>query len=327
MLRTTDLPPEPRHDGMLDVGDAHEIYWQEWGSPDGVPALYLHGGPGGTLGTGRYRERFDLGRTRLVGFEQRGCGRSTPHASDPQVSLAGNTTMALVGDIERLRAHLGIDAWLVNGASWGSTLALAYAQAHPHRVLGLVLFAVTTTSRREVDWITEGVGAIFPEAWDRFAGHAERAGIGFTRGDGRLVRAYARLLDSADAAVREAAAQEWALWEDTHVSLPTGRVERDPRWQDGRFRLAFARLTTHYWSADGFCEPPLLEGAETLRDIPGVLIHGRQDVSSPLVTAWELHRRWPGSQLVVDEGGGHGGVSMVQRWREANDALVERWAH
>ena len=173
----TDVPPSPRRVGMLDVTDGNTVYWEEWGSAKGVPALYLHGGPGGTLGAGRYRERCDLGRTRLVGFEQRGCGRSTPHASDPRVSLAGNTTAALVGDIERLRTHLGIEAWIVNGVSWGSTLALAYAQAHPERVLGVVLFAVTTTSRREVNWITEGVGAIFPEAWDRFARHAERAGI------------------------------------------------------------------------------------------------------------------------------------------------------
>ena len=141
------------------------------------------------------------------------------------------------------------------------------------------------------------------------------------------MEAYARLLASADPVVRETASQEWALWEDTHVSLPAGRVERDPRWQDERFRHAFVRLATHYWAADGFCDPPILERTAPLAGIPGVLIHGRQDVSSPVVTAWELHRRWPGSQLVVDEGGGHGGPSMVQRWREANDAFTDRWKH
>jgi proline iminopeptidase len=171
---------------MLNVGDGNEIYWEEWGSPEGVPAVYLHGGPGGGLRTSRYRNRFDLTRIRVVGFDQRGCGRSTPHVSDPSVSLTDNTTAHLVRDIERLREHLGIEAWIVNGVSWGSTLALAYAQAHPDRVLGIVLFAVTTSSRREVDWITEGVGMVFPEAWDRFASHAENAGTGYRRGHGRL---------------------------------------------------------------------------------------------------------------------------------------------
>ena len=308
--------------GMLDVGDDNQVYWEEWGSPEGVPAVYLHGGPGGGLGTGSYRLRFDGARMRVVGFEQRGCGRSTPHVSDPSVALTKQTTAHLIRDVERLRDHLGIEAWIVNGVSWGSTLALAYAQAHPDRVLGVVLFAVTTTSRREVDWITEGVGMVFPEAWDRFAGHAEKAGIGYRRDRGRLVDAYARLMEAPDPAVREAASQEWALWEDTHVSLGAGGFQRDPRWQDVRFRQAFVRLTAHYWSHDGFCDPPILDQVGRLKDVPGVLIHGRKDISSPVRTAWELHRRWPGSSLMIDEGDGHGGSSMVQRWREANDRLA-----
>lgn len=307
---------------MLDVGDGNEVYWEEWGSREGIPALYLHGGPGGGLGTSRYRERFDLARMRVVGLEQRGCGRSTPHASDPSVSLAHQTTARLVRDVECLRKHLGIEAWLVNGVSWGSTLALAYAQAHPDRVLGVVLFAVTTTSRHEVDWVTEGVGMVFPEAWDRFAGHAEKAGLGYQRGNGRLVDAYATLMESADPAVREHASQEWALWEDTHVSIGAGGLRRDPRWHDERFRHAFVRLTAHYWSHDGFCEPPLLERMDRLQDVPGVLLHGRRDISAPLRTAWELHRRWPGSALTVDEGDGHGGPSMINRWRAANERLA-----
>lgn len=207
---------------MLDVGDGNEIYWEEWGSPEGVPAVYLHGGPGGGLGASGYRSRFDLSRARVVGFEQRGCGRSTPHASDPSGALLDNTTAHLVQDIERLREHLGVDAWIVNGASWGSTLALAYAQAHSDRVLGVVLCAVTTTSRREVDWITEGIGMVFPEAWDRLASHAEDAGV-YRRGAGRLVAAYAHLVEAADPAVRDAASREWALWEDT----PTSRSARE----------------------------------------------------------------------------------------------------
>ena len=313
----------PSASGMLDVGDGQQTYWEECGSPDDVPALYLHGGPGGGLRSSQYRHRFDLSRTRVVGFEQRGCGRST-HASDPAVSLTTNTTHHLVEDIEMLREHRGIDAWIVNGASWGVTLALAYAQTHPRRVLGLVAYAVTTTSRREVDWVTEGIGAVFPEAWDRFAGHAEQAGIGYERGAGRLVEAYARLMDFPDAAVRDAASQEWALWEDTHIAIGAGGLHRDPRWADARFRHAFVRLTAHYWSHDGFCDPPLLARTEQLAGIPGVLLHGRRDVSSPAVTAWRLHRRWPGSTLVVDEQDGHGGPSLSDRWNEANEQLLTR---
>lgn len=322
----THLDPaeSPRAQGLLDVGDGQRVYWQEWGRRDGVPALYLHGGPGSGLGTSAYRGRFDLSRTRLVAFEQRGCGRSTPHASEPSTSLQHNDTPHLVADIETLRRHLGIDAWTVNGASWGCTLALAYAQEHPERVLGLVGYAVTTTSRREVDWITEGIGAIFPEAWHRLATHAETAGIGYRRGQGRLVEAYARLLESDDTTVRDAASREWALWEDTHVSIATGGVQRDPRWDSDRFRWAFTRLAAHYWAHDGFSVPPLLERTDRLHGVPGTLVHGRRDVSSPLVTAWQLHRAWPGSRLLVDEGSGHGGASMGELWRQANDDLLDR---
>jgi proline iminopeptidase len=313
----------PRIQGMLGVGDGQQIYWEEWGTPEGVPALYLHGGPGGGLGESQYRTHFDLSRMRVVGFEQRGCGRSTPHAADPSTSLEVNTTAHLVADIEALREHLGIDAWVVNGASWGSTLAIAYAVAHPTRVLGIVAVAVTTTCRREVDWITEGVGAIFPEAWDRFAAFAEQFDIVYQRGTARLVDAYARLINSLDSSLRDNASREWALWEDTHVSIGVGSLRRDPRWNDARFRHAFVRLTTHYWSHDGFCAPPLIERVEVLRDTPGILIHGRRDVSGPAITPWNLHRNWPGSTLIIDEGDGHGGISMNAGWRTANDELID----
>lgn len=318
------MPATPRDHGMLDVGDGQRIYWEEWGAPDGVPALYVHGGPGGGLGRSGYRERFDLTHTRVIGFDQRGCGSSLPHASDPEVSLESNTTPALVADMERLREHLGIRAWILNGVSWGSTLALAYAQTHPERVLGVVLFAVTTTSRWEVDWITETVGALYPKAWDRFASFAEDAGVGFRRGRDRLVCAYAELLNSSDADLRDAASREWALWEDTHISIGIGGFHRSPRWDDDAYRIAFARLTTHYWCHDGFCDPPLLDRMDRVRGIPAVLIHGRLDVSGPARTAWEIHRRWPDSTLVIDEGDGHGGASMVDHWDHANRMLVER---
>ncbi len=312
----------PQEHGLLKVEDGQSIYWEEWGSPHGVPALYLHGGPGGTLGSSRYRHRFDLTRTRVIGFEQRGCGRSVPHASDPETSLNTNTTAHLINDIEALRKALDVQAWILNGVSWGSTLALAYAQAHPERVTGIVLFAVTTTSREEVDWISEGVGKIFPEAWDRFASHAERAGIGFQRGQGRLVEAYAQLMNSPDPDTRDAASREWALWEDTHVSIGAGGFERDPRWENDTFRVAFARLTTHYWANVGFCEPSPLERMGRIRHIPGTLIHGRRDVSGPAITAWDLHRNWPESVLFIDDGDGHGGTTMVEHWNQANAQLV-----
>jgi proline iminopeptidase len=312
---------QPRDRGMLSAAGGHRIYWEEWGDPTGVPTVYLHGGPGGTLRTSRYRDQFDLARTRLVAFEQRGCGRSTPHASELSTSLTHNTTADLMGDMEQLRRHLGIASWIVNGVSWGTTLGLAYAQAHTDQVLGLALVAVTTTSRREVDWITEGVGAVYPEAWERLARHAEESGIGYRRGERTLVGAYAKLMNSPDWPVRDAASFEWALWEDTHVSIGSGGFRRDPRWDDPRFRHAFVRLTTHYWSHDGFGHPPVLDQMDRLAHVPGVLIHGRRDISSPSITAWDLHRRWPGSQLFIDEGDGHGGDTMGARWRSANADL------
>jgi proline iminopeptidase len=302
------------------MDDGQRVYWEENGTPDGTPVLYLHGGPGGTLGA-RYPDRFALDRVRLVGVEQRGCGRSTPRVHEPGHDLDANTTHRLVADLELVRELLGIDAWLLNGVSWGSTLALAFARAHPARVLGLVLVAVTTTSRREVDWVTQDVGAVFPEAWDRLAAHADRGG---RRSGERLVDAYARLLRHPDPDVRRGATGAWTAWEDTHVSLASGGVVRDPRWEDPGFAEVFATLVTHYWSHDGFVDPPLLDEPGPVTSLPGILVHGRQDVSSPLVTAWQLHGAWPGSELVVDEGGGHGGGGMAALWRDANERMLDR---
>ncbi|WP_238385348.1 alpha/beta fold hydrolase [Nesterenkonia muleiensis] len=315
---------EIRASGLLAAGNGHQLYWEESGNPDGIPALYLHGGPGGTLGSGGYRNKFDLEDVRLIGMDQRGCGRSTPPASAPGYDLAENTTQHLLADIEALRTHVGIEAWLLNGVSWGSTLAIAYAQAFPHRTLGIVLMAVTTTSRFEVEWITETVGNLFPEAWDRFAAHAENAEIGYRRGQGRLVEAYLKLLRDPDPDVRDAASRQWALWEDTHISLGTGGIIRDPRWDDGAFRATFCTLAAHYWSNLGFMDPPILARMDRLRGIPATLIHGRRDVSGPVRTAWELHQTWPGTELIIDEGEGHGGTGMVDQWRAANSRHVQR---
>lgn len=318
------VDPAPLRTGTLRMADGQGVYWEQWGNPDGLPALHVHGGPGGGLGTSRYRERFDPDLFCVTGFEQRGCGRSAPLATDPLHDLDRNTTPQLVADMEALRTHLSVDAWLLHGVSWGSTLALAYAQAHPDRVRGVVLMAVTTTSRGEVDWVTERMGAVYPEAWDRLAGFAERAGIGYHRGQDRLVAAYARLLRHLDSSLRRAAASAWAEWEDTHVSIGAGGFRRDPRWEDESYTEVFATLTTHYWAHDGFLESPLLERMDRLAGIPGVLVHGRRDVSSPAVTAWRLHRRWPGSTLIVDEDDGHGGPTMTETCTEANRRLAQQ---
>lgn len=290
----------PSVSGLLRVDDQHEIYWEQSGNPDGFPALYLHGGPGGTLGAGGYRARFDPSRFRLVGLDQRGCGRSVPRVTAPGYDLSRNTTGHLIEDIEKLRDHLGIDRWLVNGSSWGSTLAVAYAQAHPSRVSGVVLVAVT------------------------MAGHAERAGIGFRRGQGRLIEAYARLMRHPDPAVRDETSRAWADWESHHVAIGAGGFRRDPRWDDDEWRHVFATLVTHYWAADGFLTPPILERMDRLRGIPATLIHGRLDVSGPAEMAWRLHRAWPGSELVIVEDEGHGGTSMAQACCSANSRHADR---
>jgi proline iminopeptidase len=289
----------PLDSGLLEVGDGNAVYWEVHGDPGGRPAVVVHGGPGApSRGMPRL---LDPAAYRIVVLHQRNCGRSTPSAADPATDLSGNTTAALVADMERVREHLGVDRWLVFGASWGTTLALAYAQAHPARVSAMVLLAVCTTTRREVEWITRDMGRIWPEAWDRF-----RAGVPEADRDGDLAAAYARLLASPDAAVREQAAKDWCAWEDTHVSLDPA-WQPNPRFEEPVFRMEFARLVTHYWSNAGFLpDGQLQRDMGRLAGIPGVLIGGRQDVSGPVDVAWQLHRHWPGSELVVVEQGGHG---------------------
>ena len=253
---------EIRASGLLPIDDGHEVYWEESGNPGGIPAVYLHGGPGGSLGPGGYRTTLDPSRFRSIGLEQRGTGRSVPHVTAPGYDLTQNTTAHLISDLERLREHLAVDRWLVNGVSWGSTLALAYAQAHPERVLGIVAMAVTTTDRFQVDWITETVGAIYPEAWARLASHAERAGIGYQRGHGRIIEAYAQLMRTPDPAIRDAASQACVEWEDHHISVGTGGVCRNPHWDDAEYRHVFATLVTHCWAHDAFLTPdPRADGS------------------------------------------------------------------
>lgn len=286
---------------MLDVGDGHSVYWEVCGNPDGQPAIYLHGGPGSGSTPGQ-RRFFDPEIYRFVLFDQRGSGRSRPLASDPDIDLSTNTTAHLISDIEALRRLHEVDSWTVLGLSWGTTLGLAYAQSHPQRVNALVLALVTTTSRSEVEWLTGDVGRIFPQEWDRFS-----AAVPDGLRDLPLVDAYASMLFDPDPAVREHAAREWCAWEDAHVSLTPGH-RPNPRYEDAEFRLRFARLVTHYWRHAAFLEEDqLLRDAARLNGIPGALIHGRYDVSSPLATAWRLSQNWSTSQLTILEDAGHGG--------------------
>jgi proline iminopeptidase len=286
-------------EGLLEVGDGHRLAFEVEGPPDAPAAVVLHGGPGSGR-SARSRALFAPGRWRLVRFDQRGSGASTPQAANPATDLAPITTQAMVADIERLRGHLGIARWLVQGGSWGATLALAYAQRHPERVTGLVLGPVTTTTRREIAWITRGAGAFLPEAWERF-----RDGVPPADRDGDLAEAYARLLARPDPAVRDRAAADWCAWEAAVVALDP-RQAPSPRWADPRFRLGFARLVTHVWRHAAWLEEEaLLRGMGRLAGIPGVLVHGRLDLGSPIGTAWALHRAWPGSNLVAVGGAGH----------------------
>jgi proline iminopeptidase len=308
---------EPYETGMLDTGDGHSVYWEACGNPDGRPALFLHGGPGSGCSAGQ-RRFFDPDRYRIVLFDQRGAGRSRPLADEPDVDLTTNTTHHLIADIETLRHLQGVDRWTILGMSWGTTLGLAYAQAHPAAVDGLVLALVTTTSRREVEWLTREVGRIFPAQWQRFA-----AAVPDRLRHLPLVQAYAALLSDPDPEIHHQAALEWCVWEDAHVSLTPGH-RPSPAFEHAEFRLRFARLVTHYWSNAAFLEEDqLLRGAGRLDGIPGVLIHGRYDVSSPLETPWNLHRAWVGSELhVLDDAGHGGGDTLLQVIVDALDRMA-----
>jgi proline iminopeptidase len=302
---------EPFESGMLAVGDSHQIYWECSGNPNGRPAVSLHGGPGSGCNP-QNRRYFDPAIYNIILTDQRGCGRSRPSVGEVG-DLEANTTSHLIQDLERLREHLGIDRWTVLGASWGTTLALAYAQTFPNRVASIVLACVTTTSRREVQWITHDMGRLFPEQWERFASVGS-----YDRDRGiSLADSYAAMVFSPDPAERELAAREWCAWEDTHVSLAPGYVP-SRRFEDPAFRLLFTRLVTHYWRHAAFLsEDQLIGNISVLSDIPGVLIHGRYDISSPLETAWRLHKGWRGSELQIIDDAGHGGGALLESIVEA----------
>ncbi|MFE1808967.1 prolyl aminopeptidase [Streptomyces sp. NPDC059533] len=293
-------PVEPYEQGMLDVGDGNLVYWEVCGNPEGKPALVVHGGPGSGCGTGA-RRYFDPDRYRVVLFDQRGCGRSTPHASEPTTDMRHNTTGHLIADMERLRNHLGVDRWLLHGGSWGSTLILAYAEAHPERVSEIVIAAVTTTRRSEIDWLYRGAGRFFPEQWERFLEGADG-----TPRDGDIVAAYARLMEDPDPSVREKATADWCAWEDAVLSGETNGAANPYGDRPPAARLALVRICSHYFSHGAWLEEGvLLRDAHRLAGIPGVLIHGRLDLAGPLDTAWELARAWPDAELTIVDSAGH----------------------
>lgn len=320
-------PIEPYETGMLDSGDGNLIYWETCGNPDGVPALIVHGGPGSGCTTGM-RSSFDPERYRTILFDQRNCGRSTPHASDPAADMSRNTTGHLIRDMEHLRERLGVQKWLLRGMSWGVTLSLAYAERHPGRASGMILVSVTTTRRSELDWLYRGAGRIFPEAWARFR-DAAGAGAGQYRLptdteppiEG-LLMAYARLMENPDPAVRARAAAEWVAWEDAVISMEHNGT---PGLYSGRrdaARLAFVRICAHYFGHGAFLpEDALIRDAARLAGIPGVLVQGRGDLGGPVVTAWELARAWPGSELIVIDDSGHTGSAAM---RDALDSAADR---
>ncbi|MFN8619911.1 MAG: prolyl aminopeptidase [Chloroflexota bacterium] len=320
-MSTPPFPPiEPYESGHLDVGDGHRIWYEVSGNPDGKPAVALHGGPGGELSPGR-RRRFDPERYRFIQLDQRGCGRSTPHAGDLSTDLATNTTHHLIADLERLREHLGVERWLVWGASWGVTLGLAYAERFPERVTEMVLLSVTLTRAADVRWFGHATGRYFPDEWARF-----RAGVPAAERDGDLVAAYDRLLNHhPDPAVRRQAAADWVAWEDALLSLEEGYVVPNPRWADERYRIAFARLVTHYFShAAWLDEDELLGNAGRLAGIPGVLVHGRLDLAGPPDVAWLLARAWPGAELHFISGGHTGDAEMSRLEAEALTRFASR---
>jgi proline iminopeptidase len=311
---------------MLDTGDGNHVYWEECGNPDGIPALVVHGGPGSGCSPGA-RRSVDPERHRVILFDQRNCGRSTPHASDPAADMSRNTTEHLIRDMEQLREHLGVRQWLLFGGSWGVTLALAYAQRHPERVSGMLLVSITSCRRSELDWLYRGAGRIFPEAWARFrdfvGADRHRLPTDSQPPIEELLMAYSRLMEDPDPGVRARAATEWLAWEDAVISMESNGKPGQYGNRPDREKLAFVRICAHYYANGGFVEDgALIRDADKLAGIPGVLVHGRADLGGPVVTAWELARAWPGAELTVVEDSGHtGSTGMRDALRAGGERL------
>ncbi len=305
-----DLYPEiePYQHDMLPVSPVHTIYYEQCGNPAGTPVVFLHGGPGGGT-VPDYRRFFDPASYRIVLFDQRGAGKSTPHAS-----LEENTTWHLVEDIEKLRQHLGIESWVVFGGSWGSTLALAYAQAHPERVRALVLRGIFLCRPKEIRWFyQEGASWIYPDVWERYLNVIPPA----ERND--MLSAYHRRLTSDDEATRIEAARAWSVWEGSTSKLLPDQNLID-HFGDPHFAIAFARIECHYFMNNAFfpTDNYLIENVPKIRHIPAVIVQGRYDVVCPIQSAWELHRSWPEADLRVTPDAGHSALEPGNR-----SALVE----
>jgi proline iminopeptidase len=286
---------QPYDSGHLDTGDGHQIYWEMCGNPKGKPAVFLHGGPGSGCSP-KHRRLFDPDKYRVLLFDQRGCGRSKPHAS-----LDNNTTWHLVADIERLRTLMGVEQWLVFGGSWGSTLALAYAETHPVRVSELVVRGIFTLRRKELLWYYQnGASWLFPELWETFLAPIPEA----ERGD--LMAAYHKRLTGSDRAEQVRAAKAWSVWEGSTITLLPNQANAAGH-ADEHFALAFSRIENHYFVNAGFfdADDQLLRDAYKLKKIPGIIIQGRYDVCTPATTAWDLHRAWPEAAFHVVDDAGH----------------------
>ncbi len=306
-MRTLYPEIAPYDHGTLKVDDRHTLYFEQCGNPEGKPVVLLHGGPGGGC-TDKMRRFHDPAKYRIILFDQRGSGRSTPHAD-----LVDNTTWDLVADIEKLRTHLGVAKWQVFGGSWGSTLALAYAQSHPDKVTELVLRGIFMLRRWELEWFyQEGANRLFPDAWEHYLKPIPEV----ERHD--LISAFHRRLTSEDEATRLAAARAWSVWEGAtsflHVDDDFVNSHEDPQ-----FALAFARIENHYFVNGGFfdVEDQLLRDAHRIADIPGVIVHGRYDVVCPLANAWDLVKAWPKAKLEITPASGHSAFEA-----ENVDALV-----
>ncbi|AFY76530.1 proline iminopeptidase [Pleurocapsa sp. PCC 7327] len=294
-MRELYPPIEPYNEGKLKVSDLHTIYFEEVGNPQGKPVIFLHGGPGGGIDP-IYRQYFDPQQWRIVLFDQRGCGKSTPHAE-----LQENTTWDLVGDIDKLREHLGIEKWVVFGGSWGSTLSLAYSQTHPQRCQGLILRGIFLLRKKELLWFyQEGASNIFPDAWEEYLKPIPPE----ERGD--LISAYYKRLTSEDKEIRLQAARAWSIWEASTSKLFQSE-DLIQKFGENQFADAFARIECHYFVNGGFfkSENQLLENIDRIRHIPAVIVQGRYDVVCPMITAWELHKAWQEAEFIIVPDAGH----------------------
>jgi len=303
----THSSTEVRQSGMLETGDGNRVYWEERGNPDGKPALIVHGGPGGGSPSGTPK-LFDPERYRIILFDQRGCGRSTPHASELATDMSLNTTEHLLRDMEQLRAQLEVERWLLFGGSWGSALSVAYAERHPERVSEMVLPAFWLMGRAEVDWLYRGgVAQLFPAEWERFRNDVTEPGD--------VVAAYVTLMNDPDVQVRSRAALNWSAWEDAVLSLVLHAQPAPFSDRASADLLAFARICAHYATHDGwFDDGALLRGAEILAGIPGVIIHGRLDLSCPFDAAWKFAQAWPSAELVTFADAGHKGSPAMHEY-------------